>query len=148
MNKKWNGYLTVEASFVMPIVLFLYMLVILCGFYLYNRCVISQDNYLLAFRGSRFTDAAENYGEVIYGEMKETDPDESYLKSRMAKKASLYPFCRIQKQEATYDKDRVSISVTGYRGTLVVTKQAERLDLPAIVAKTRRQEGMGKKGEW
>ena len=86
MNKKWNGYLTVEASFLMPMVLFLYMLVILCGFYLYNRCVISQDNYLLAFRGSRFTDAAENYGEVIYGETEETDPDESYLKSRMAQR--------------------------------------------------------------
>ena len=104
MNKKWNGYLTVEASFLMPMVLFLYMLVILCGFYLYNRCVISQDNYLLAFRGSRFTDAAENYGEVIYGETEETDPDESYLKSRMAKKASLYPFCRIQEQRVAYDK--------------------------------------------
>ncbi len=148
MNKKWNGYLTVEASFLMPMVLFLYMLVILCGFYLYNRCVISQDNYLLAFRGSRFTDAAENYGEVIYGETEETDPDESYLKSRMAKKASLYPFCRIQEQRVAYDKGRVSVSTTGYQGTLAVTKQAERLDLLAIVAMTRRQEGMGKKGAW
>ena len=85
---------------------------------------------------------------MIYGETEETDPDESYLKSRMAKKASLYPFCRIQEQRVAYDKGRVSVSTTGYQGTLAVTKQAERLDLLAIVAMTRRQEGMGKKGEW
>ena len=47
-----------------------------------------------------------------------------------------------------YDKGRVSVSTTGYQGTLAVTKQADRLDLLAIVAMTRRQEGMGKKGEW
>lgn len=62
MNKNWNGYMTVEASFLMPMVLFLYLLIILCGFFLYNRCIISQDNYLLAFRGSRFTEASDNYG--------------------------------------------------------------------------------------
>lgn len=65
--RRMKGYLTVEAAFVMPIVLFLYMLLILAGFYLYDRCVISQDTYLLAFRESRFTDVRQD--EVIYGDM-------------------------------------------------------------------------------
>ena len=75
MCKNLKGYLTVEASFVMPLVIFLYLLIILCGFLLYNRCIISQNDYLVAFRGSRFTEAGINYGEVIYGDMMLREPN-------------------------------------------------------------------------
>ena len=91
-NKKVNGYLTVEASFVMPIVLFLYLLVILLAFFLYNRCVISQDLYILALRGSRFTDHGSFYGEVIYGDMAEKGTDTDYLRETLADRLQYYRF--------------------------------------------------------
>lgn len=50
--KKVKGYFTVEASLVMPLVIFLIGFVFYLTFYLYNRCVIAQDTYVLAFRGS------------------------------------------------------------------------------------------------
>ncbi len=51
-KRKVNGYLTVEASMIMPLVIFLMALLIYLTFFLYNRCVLSQDAYILAFRGS------------------------------------------------------------------------------------------------
>ncbi len=47
-----KGYFTVEASLVMPLVIFLIGFIFYLTFYLYNRCVIAQDTYALAFRGS------------------------------------------------------------------------------------------------
>ncbi len=41
-----------EASMVMPVVILLIGMVFYLTFYLYNRCVVAQDTYLLAFRGS------------------------------------------------------------------------------------------------
>ena len=53
MEKRENGYMTVEAAFWMPgIALFLIMLIILCS-YLYQGCFLMQTAYLAAFRGSR-----------------------------------------------------------------------------------------------
>ncbi|MGN0377113.1 MAG: TadE family protein [Suilimivivens sp.] len=133
-----KGYLTVEASFIMPWVVFLYLLIILCGFYLYDRCVISQDNYLLAFRGSRFTDAGENYGEVIYGDMREKEPDTGYIEDRLEYKALLYPFYRMEAKKTTITTDMVSIATAGYNGTLKMEKSAKRLNIIEIVEGTRR----------
>lgn len=138
MNKKWNGYLTVEASLIMPVVLFLYLLIILCGFFLYDRCMISQDNYLLAFRGSRFTEASENYGEVIYGEMGSKDVNEAYIRNRMLRKAKVYPFYTPEEEKAGKEGNEVVISSVGYRGTLDITKRAGRLNLMEIIRITRR----------
>lgn len=50
--RKVKAYFTVEASLVMPMVIFLIGFIFYLTFYLYNRCVIAQDTYILAFRGS------------------------------------------------------------------------------------------------
>lgn len=50
--KRMNGYFTVEASLVIPLTVFLFGFIFYLTFYLYDRCVASQDTYLLAFRGS------------------------------------------------------------------------------------------------
>ncbi len=47
-----GGYFTVEMSMVFPVVLFVMVLLLHFLFYLYGRCILSQDIYLLAFRGS------------------------------------------------------------------------------------------------
>lgn len=41
-----------EASLIMPLAVFLTGFIFYMTFYLYDRCVASQDTYLLAFRGS------------------------------------------------------------------------------------------------
>lgn len=50
--KNAGGYLTVEASLVIPSAVFLIGFLFYMTFYLYDRCVAAQDTYLLAFRGS------------------------------------------------------------------------------------------------
>ncbi len=137
MHKGFRGYLTVEASFVMPIVIWIYLLVILCGFYLYNRCVMSQNDYLLAFRGSRFTDARENYGEVIYGDAKEKEPDEQYITTRLSYKMKFYPFCRVDSNKVKITADQVCVETSGYGGYLKVEKKSERINIAKIIERTR-----------
>lgn len=144
MNKKWNGYMTVEAAFIMPVVLFLYLIFILCGFYLYNRCVISQDGYLLAFRSVRFTDAEAGYGEVIYGNMDRENSYDEYIKSRLAYKSEAYPFCDIELREVSIWGDILSIEITGYGEMLETEKKAEYLNITEIVERTRNKSDRSK----
>ena len=47
-----GGYFTVEASMVMPVVIILSGMIFYLTFYLYNRCIVSQDAYIMAFNGS------------------------------------------------------------------------------------------------
>lgn len=46
------AYLTVEAAFIVPMVLCLFVILIYCSFYLYDRCVFQQDAYILCLRES------------------------------------------------------------------------------------------------
>lgn len=46
------AYFTVEASFLVPAVLVLFVLVIYLGFFLYDRCLYTQDAYIICFRES------------------------------------------------------------------------------------------------
>lgn len=73
-ERKWNGYMTVEASLLVPMVLFLCLFLILVCFFLYNRCIISQNNYIDALRESRSVYRNSEMIEVIYGEMGEREP--------------------------------------------------------------------------
>lgn len=50
--RKVGGFFTVEAAVIVPLTIFLFCFLFYLTFYLYNRCVVSQDAYLLAFRGS------------------------------------------------------------------------------------------------
>lgn len=47
-----KGYMTVEAAFVMPMVLCVFVMLIYTSFYLYDRCVFKQDAFILCFRES------------------------------------------------------------------------------------------------
>ena len=44
--------MTLEAALVIPMVICVITLIILFTYYLYGRCVLSQDAYILAFRAS------------------------------------------------------------------------------------------------
>lgn len=47
-----GAYFTVEAALVMPVVLCILVMVIYLSFYLYDRCVMAQDCYVLSYRQS------------------------------------------------------------------------------------------------
>lgn len=47
-----KGYFTVEAALVLPMVLWIYQLLIYIMFYQYDRCILEQDIGILAFRGT------------------------------------------------------------------------------------------------
>lgn len=92
----------------------------------------------MAFRGSRFTEAGENYGEVIYGDMQMTKPDRKYLESRRDYKLQFYPLFDPDIKEIEAAADMITIKTTGYRGTLALIKKAERLNILEIVERTRK----------
>lgn len=124
----------------MPIVLFLYLLVTLLAFFLYNRCVISQDLYLLALRGSRFTDQRAFYGEVIYGEMEEKEVDTDYLQETLTDRLQYYPFYRQQESNIHTDDGDIEIETSGYDGALTVNKRLERLNIREEIRKVRQSK--------
>lgn len=47
-----KGYMTLEASFIMPWVIFIFVFLIYSSFYLYDKCVLFQDAYTLCLRAS------------------------------------------------------------------------------------------------
>ena len=51
-RKEADAYFTVEAAVIVPIVLFLFVMIIYMSFYLYDRCVMTQDFYILSYRQS------------------------------------------------------------------------------------------------
>ncbi len=50
--KRYKGYMTLEASLLMPMVICVLTLLIYFTYYLYGRCIISEDSYILAFRAT------------------------------------------------------------------------------------------------
>ena len=50
--RKLPGYMTVEASFIVPMVICVFALLIYFTNHVYARCVLAQDSYILAFRAS------------------------------------------------------------------------------------------------
>ncbi len=55
-NMKVRGYLTIEASLIVPLVLLVISFMFYCTYHLYHKCVLAQDVYIVAFRGSAVHD--------------------------------------------------------------------------------------------
>lgn len=51
-RKYYDGYLTIEASFLIPAVLMILLLLLYWGFYCYDKSVSVQCSYIAALRGS------------------------------------------------------------------------------------------------
>ena len=57
-KKKIKAYMTIEASFIVPVCTMIIILTIMFLFFLYNNCVVYQDCYIAALRGSQIMDAS------------------------------------------------------------------------------------------
>lgn len=52
-KKRIAAYMTLEASFLIPLAFILFLIIIYFGFYLYDQCVVLQGCYLASLRGSQ-----------------------------------------------------------------------------------------------
>lgn len=139
MRKKWNGYFTIEAAFILPVVLFLYLLIILAALYLYCRCAISQDNFLLGMRAGRFTWGEDYYGEVIYGKEREDSwPAENYVQERLAYKRVFYPFYPSEKGECRITNENVLVQTRQRGSSNQIVKKVQRLNPIEIIREGRK----------
>lgn len=60
MRQRFKGYMTLEASLIVPMVICVFALLIYFTNYMYARCILSQDCYLLAFRAADDREEAIN----------------------------------------------------------------------------------------
>lgn len=140
MDRKLKGYFTVEASFIMPLVLFLYLLIILATLFLYCRCVISQDNFLLGMRAGSFTQGRENYGEVIYGEdEKDSWQAKDYVMERLSYKRSFYPFFPSEEGECKISKEAALVQTRQKALNGMITKKIQRVNPVEIIREGRKE---------
>lgn len=137
-NRNLKAYFTVEAAFLMPMILCIYLLIIMAAIFLYDRCVISQDDYLLAFRGSRFTKTGDNMGEAIYADMKSGEFDREYIKIRLYNKSKCYPYYQPEIENTGANDGCIFIATQGFNGTLIMEKQAEQVNPLERIRKVRR----------
>lgn len=83
-KKKWkadaDAYFTVEAALVIPIVLCIFVMIIYLAFYLYDRCVMAQDCYVLSYRQSIEKGKADRSGQAA---AKEQFGQKLFMLSRM-----------------------------------------------------------------
>lgn len=141
MSKKWKGYFTVEASFIMPVILFLYLLIILAALFLYCRCVISQDNFILGVRAGSFTWGKEDYGEVIYGEAEKSSWQvDVYVTERLNYKKNFYPLFPSEEGECRMSEEAALVQ-TGQRALNGrIAKKVQRINPVELIRQGRRRE--------
>lgn len=67
MKNTLDGYMTVEAALLMPMVWFSLFFVMFAGFFLYDRCIAEQDGKIIVMRASeeRETDEAKVIRKVM-----------------------------------------------------------------------------------
>lgn len=140
MRKKCNGYFTIEAAFILPIVLFIYLAIIFSAMFLYCRCVISQDEFLLGMRGGRFTWGEENYGEVIYGsEQKAFWSAENYVQERFSARRKSYPFYPQEKVQCRINSEILTMQVVQKGSDKQIVKQVQRINPIKIIREGRKK---------
>lgn len=119
MKKRWlgaGGYLTVEASLIMPIVLYVCIAIIYLGFFQYDRCLMRQDAYRAALKGSSaFRDDNQRVFNTAYEKMEEL-ASEKYMATSCDYKITV--------------QDKVSVLVEGsvhmpFRGIAGFVKASE-----------------------
>ncbi len=78
--------MTIEASFIVPWVFMLFILVIYFTFHLYNLSVVYQDCYIAALRGSQIYNADNGFVEnYVKGQISELLDNQLYEYSKNAK---------------------------------------------------------------
>ena len=67
-GREAEAYFTVEAALLVPVALCIFVMIIYLSFYLYDRCVMAQDCYVLSYRQSIEKGGADRAGKAAAGE--------------------------------------------------------------------------------
>lgn len=138
MRKKLKGYFSIEASILLPMVLLLYLMIILAALFLYCRCAISQDTFLLSMRVGRFTFAESNYGEVIYGEEKrEKWSVDDYVQERLQLQKSKYPFYPYAGGICEMDTESVNVRIWNKGYEELLNKHTQKINPLMLIREGR-----------
>ena len=138
MCKKIKGSFSLEASFIMPIILFIYLLIILAALFLYCRCAISQDAFLLCMRAEKFTYGESDYGEVIYGEENITWCPENYVTKRIQYRRSTYPGYPTEGSICQVTKDDAFLQVKQKGVNELIVKRLQRINPVELIREGRK----------
>lgn len=68
MHKKYNGYMTLEASFVYPVILWIFYILIILSVTWFMNCYKSQNRFIRELKESLVVDYDLGY-RVIYNEL-------------------------------------------------------------------------------
>ncbi|MDO5133144.1 MAG: hypothetical protein Q4D81_09200 [Eubacteriales bacterium] len=137
LNRSEAGaYFTVEASMIMPVVLCLSVMILYMSFYVYDRCVLSQDCYVLSYRQSIEKAGRDRAGRSA---AEEQMGNKLFMLSGFESDASEGGTIRVRGKAAVeaplfglpvFEQNRIWI--------LGVEKTARRTDPPAVYRKVRR----------
>ncbi len=64
--RRYRGYMSLEAALIMPMVICVLTLLIYFTYYLYGRCIITEDSYILAFRATISDKGGKEYDPEGY----------------------------------------------------------------------------------
>lgn len=116
MDKNVNGYMSLESALIFPIIIFLSYLIILSASLLLDRCLMAQNDYVIALRGATFSGEIGVYGQVIYGN--DTSFDRcGYMEKLLNKISNMYIFFPVKSQSAAVEGEKVLLRSFG-EGTI------------------------------
>lgn len=83
MHKEYKGYLSLEGSFVFPIVLVIFYLVIIGAISLFMRCIDASTDYIKELHSARGMNNEEIIYENMYGYYGDTAAGVHYINPLM-----------------------------------------------------------------
>lgn len=116
MKNTLNGYMTVEAALLMPMVWFSMFFMIFAGFFLYDRCIAEQDSKMIVMRASEERESDE--ARVIRKVMEKGD---------LAGKKKLL-FSRDVQKEFNISGDKAKMKISG-RVNTILSRLVRKSDL-------------------
>lgn len=151
--KEWNGYLTLEAAFLVPLAIFLFVFVIHFAFMMSGRTYLAQDAYTLAFRASMTKEEEDAAGfvasvlpeQVSHRYFGNTKPDVETVTDGKHVLVKL----RMQTNRRAYDlaPGTVWTNESAARAIRIdITKRIRKIDRIADLAKAALQTGGARQG--
>ena len=131
-----NAYFTVEAALVVPIALGILVMIIYMSFYLYDRCVMAQDCYVLSYRQSIEKGNADRAGQE---KIREQLGGKLFMLSGMDAGSSAGGTIRV-KTEASLDPPLFGLPVFEEENhwKIAVERRARKTDPPRDYRRVRR----------
>lgn len=131
-----DAYFTVEAALVVPIALGILVMIIYMSFYLYDRCVMSQDCYVLSYRQSIEKGNADRAGQE---KIRDQLGGKLFMLSGMDAGSSAGGTIRV-KTEAAMDPPLFGLPVFGEENhwKIAVERKARKTDPPKDYRRVRR----------